>query len=146
MGRLHRFCSFALGRGLSLFVSDGILFANSSKKYAKNAARNRWFLDFLCRVQELWSKSRRSRESTSFYSRCRYIGWLKGCAVLSLGTDCHSQCEHWLSPSCQPVSSRLHGVKTGTLPRNHLASSATGGASVVSAMTRQESRRYLGPL
>ena len=28
-------------------VSDGILFANSSKKYAKNAARNRWFLDFL---------------------------------------------------------------------------------------------------
>ena len=28
-------------------VCDGILFANSSKKYAKNAARNRWFLDFL---------------------------------------------------------------------------------------------------
>ena len=26
-----------------LFVSDGILFVNSDKKYAKNAARNRWF-------------------------------------------------------------------------------------------------------
>ena len=30
-----------------LFVSGGILFVNSDKKYAKNAARNRWFLDFL---------------------------------------------------------------------------------------------------
>ena len=30
-----------------LFVSDGILFVNSDKKYAKPAARNRWFLDFL---------------------------------------------------------------------------------------------------
>ena len=30
-----------------LFVSDGILFVNSDKKYAKTAARNRWFLDFL---------------------------------------------------------------------------------------------------
>ena len=39
-------------------VSDGILFANSSKKYAKNAARNRWFLDFLY-LQEaclLWDR------------------------------------------------------------------------------------------
>ena len=35
-------------------VSDGILFANSSKKYEKNAARNRWFLDFLY-LQELRS-------------------------------------------------------------------------------------------
>ena len=38
-------------------VSDGILFANSSKKYAKNAARNRWFLlaffgDFLSLLKE----------------------------------------------------------------------------------------------
>ena len=30
-----------------LFVSDGILFVNSDKKYAKNAAKNQWFLDFL---------------------------------------------------------------------------------------------------
>ena len=37
-----------------LFVSDGILFVNSDKKYAKNAARNRWFLDFLS-SQELCS-------------------------------------------------------------------------------------------
>ena len=35
-------------------VSDGPLFANSSKKYAKNAARNPWFLDFLY-LQELRS-------------------------------------------------------------------------------------------
>ena len=37
-----------------LFVSAGILFVNSDKKYAKNAARNRWFLDFLS-SQELCS-------------------------------------------------------------------------------------------
>ena len=39
-------------------VSDGILFANSSKKYAKNAARNRWFLDFLYRQEArlLWDR------------------------------------------------------------------------------------------
>ena len=41
-------------RQFFLFVSDGILFVNSDKKYAKNAARNRWFLDFLS-SQELCS-------------------------------------------------------------------------------------------
>ena len=40
-----------------LFVSDGILFVNSDKKYAKNAARNRWFLDFLSsqELRSLWA-------------------------------------------------------------------------------------------
>ena len=39
------------------FVSDGILFVNSDKKYAKNAARNRWFLDFLSsqELRSLWA-------------------------------------------------------------------------------------------
>ena len=50
--------SFIVSGGLLFanffFVSDGILFANSSKKYAKNAARNPWFLDFLY-LQELRS-------------------------------------------------------------------------------------------
>ena len=40
-----------------LFVSDGILFANSDKKYAKNTARTRWFLDFLSsqELRSLWA-------------------------------------------------------------------------------------------
>ena len=40
-----------------LFVSDGILFVNSGKKYAKNAARNRWFLGFLSsqELRLLWA-------------------------------------------------------------------------------------------
>ena len=40
-----------------LFVSDGRLFVNSDKKYAKNAARNRWFLDFLSsqELRSLWA-------------------------------------------------------------------------------------------
>ena len=40
-----------------LFVSDGILFVNSDKKYAKNAARNRWLLDFLSsqELRSLWA-------------------------------------------------------------------------------------------
>ena len=40
-----------------LFVSDGILFVNSDKKYAKSAARNRWFLDFLSsqELRSLWA-------------------------------------------------------------------------------------------
>jgi len=33
-------------------------------------------------VQELLPKFRRSRESAFFYSRCRYIGWLKGVVLL----------------------------------------------------------------
>ena len=37
------------------------------------------------------------------------------------------------TPSCQPISSHLHGMEIGTHPRNHLASSATGGASTVSS-------------
>ena len=57
-----------------LFVSGGILFVNSDKKYAKNAARNRWFLDFLCREQELLTEACRSRGSTFSFSRCRCIG------------------------------------------------------------------------
>ena len=44
-----------------LFVSDGILFVNSDKKYAKNAGRNRWFLDFLSsqELRSLWAKGDR---------------------------------------------------------------------------------------
>ena len=40
-----------------LLVSNGILFVNSDKKYAKNAARNRWFLDFLSsqELRSLWA-------------------------------------------------------------------------------------------
>ena len=40
-----------------LFVSDGILLVNSDKKYAKNAARNQWFLDFLSsqELRSLWA-------------------------------------------------------------------------------------------
>ena len=40
-----------------LFVSGGMLFVNSDKKYAKNAARNRWFLDFLSsqELRSLWA-------------------------------------------------------------------------------------------
>ena len=40
-----------------LFVSDGILFVNSDKKYAKNAARTRWFLNFLSsqELRSLWA-------------------------------------------------------------------------------------------
>ena len=40
-----------------LFVSGGILFVNSDKKHAKNAARNRWFLDFLSsqELRSLWA-------------------------------------------------------------------------------------------
>ena len=40
-----------------LFVSGGRLFVNSDKKYAKNAARNRWFLDFLSsqELRSLWA-------------------------------------------------------------------------------------------
>ena len=64
------------------FASGGVLSANSGRKYPKSASRNPWFLHFLCRLQELYPKSRRSRESTSPYSRCRYIGWLKGAVLL----------------------------------------------------------------
>ena len=38
----------------SFYASGGILFVNSDKKYAKNAAKNQWFLDFLS-LQELRS-------------------------------------------------------------------------------------------
>ena len=40
-----------------LFVSGGILFVNSDKKHAENAARNRWFLDFLSsqELRSLWA-------------------------------------------------------------------------------------------
>ena len=40
-----------------LFVSGGILFVNSDKKYAENAARNRWFLAFLSsqELRSLWA-------------------------------------------------------------------------------------------
>ena len=40
-----------------LFVSDGILFVNSDKKYAENVARNRWFLAFLSsqELRSLWA-------------------------------------------------------------------------------------------
>ena len=41
----------------SFIASGGILFVNSDKKYAKNAARNRWFLDFLSsqELRSLWA-------------------------------------------------------------------------------------------
>ena len=44
-------------RQFFLFVSGGILFVNSDKKYTKNAARNRWFLDFLSsqELRSLWA-------------------------------------------------------------------------------------------
>ena len=47
-------------------------------------------------VQELLPKFRRSRESAFFYSRCRYIGWLKGLTTLpsensSPQSHCHSE-------------------------------------------------------
>ena len=38
------------------------------------------------------------------------------------------------------------GMETGTLPRNRLAASATGGAAAVSAMTRQEGTSLVRPL
>ena len=63
-------------------VSDGILFANSSKKYEKMPPETDGFWTSFC-VQELLPKFRRSRESAFFYSRCRYIGQLKGLTVLS---------------------------------------------------------------
>ena len=47
-------------------------------------------------MQELLPKSRQNRESPFSYSRCRFIGWLKKLAALPWGTDCHSQCAHWL--------------------------------------------------
>ena len=62
-------------------VSDGILFANSSKKYEKMPPETDGFWTSFC-VQELLPKFRRSRESAFFYSRCRYIGWLKGVVLL----------------------------------------------------------------
>ena len=51
---------------------------------------------FLFSVQELLPKSRQNRESTSSYSRCRFIGWLKKLAALPWGADRRSQCAHWL--------------------------------------------------
>ena len=62
-------------------VSAGILFANSSKKYEKMPPETDGFWTSFC-VQELLPKFRRSRESAFFYSRCRYIGWLKGAVLL----------------------------------------------------------------
>ena len=47
-------------------------------------------------MQELHPESHRSRELAYFYARCRWIGWLKKLATLPWGTDCHSQCAHWL--------------------------------------------------
>ena len=78
-------CSTGKGRivhdDLHAFSSDGILFANSSKKYEKMPAETDGFWTSFC-VQELLPKFRRSRELAFFYSRCRYIGWLKGVVLL----------------------------------------------------------------
>ena len=63
-------------------ASGGVLSANSGRKYPKNASRNPWFLHFLRHLQELLPKICRSRELVCFYSRCRYIGWLKGVVLL----------------------------------------------------------------
>ena len=54
----------------------------SERKYPKNASRNPWFLHFLWRVQELLPNSCRNRELVCFYSRCRFIGRLKGLTPL----------------------------------------------------------------
>jgi len=39
--------AYFLPTAFSFYASGGILFVNSNKKYAKNAAKNQWFLDFL---------------------------------------------------------------------------------------------------
>ena len=87
-GVIDIFCLYCLRRPMILLffvVSGGCLSFNSERKARKNASRNRWFLHFLCRVQELLHKSCRSRELAFFYSRCRWIGWLKEFTVLLWG-------------------------------------------------------------
>ena len=78
------------------YASGGFLSFNSERKSPKNASRNPWFLHFLFRVQELLLKSRRSEELVCFYSRCRFIGRLKGLTTLpsensSPQSHCHSE-------------------------------------------------------
>ena len=90
VGRLHCFCSFALSRGLFLFATGGpssflsptaCFLPTAAKSMQKMPPETDGFWTSFC-VQELLPKFRRSRESAFFYSRCRYIGWLKGVVLL----------------------------------------------------------------
>ena len=73
--------SFASG-GPSSFLSPTAYFLpTAAKSMQKMPPETDGFWTSFC-VQELLPKFRRSRESAFFYSRCRYIGWLKGVVLL----------------------------------------------------------------
>ena len=79
---------FASGRWLSFNspfcvknVPPAAHFSQQLEKWAKEPPDTDGFWTSFC-VQELLPKFRRSRESAFFYSRCRYIGWLKGVVLL----------------------------------------------------------------
>ena len=55
--------------------------STATKSMQKTPPKTNGFWISFC-VQELHPNSRRNRELTYFYSRCRCIGWLKGIAVL----------------------------------------------------------------
>ena len=65
-----------------LFLSPTACFLpTAAKSMQKMPPEADGFWTSFC-VQELLPKFRRSRESAFFYSRCRYIGWLKGVVLL----------------------------------------------------------------
>ena len=65
-----------------LFLSPTACFLpTAAKSMQKMPPETDGFWTSFC-VQELLPKFRRSRESAFFYSRCRYIGWLKGVVLL----------------------------------------------------------------
>ena len=65
-----------------LFLSPTAYFLpTAAKSMQKMPPETDGFWTSFC-VQELLPKFRRSRESAFFYSRCRYIGWLKGVVLL----------------------------------------------------------------
>ena len=72
---------FATG-GPSSFLSPTAYFLpTAAKSMQKMPPETDGFWTSFC-VQELLPKFRRSRETAFFYSRCRYIGWLKGVVLL----------------------------------------------------------------
>ena len=74
--------TFCLWRVASSFVSPTAYFLpTAAKSMQKMPPETDGFWTSFC-VQELLPKFRRSRESAFFYSRCRYIGWLKGVVLL----------------------------------------------------------------
>ena len=87
--RLTRRCSESPKRRLwhtfpssSFFLSPAAYFlSTATKSMQKTPPETDGFWTSFC-VQELLPKFRRSRESAFFYSRCRYIGWLKGVVLL----------------------------------------------------------------